>query len=46
MNVEFKLRDCPELNYTRDSRPYPQGEVMIRGPGIFLGYFKNGSLTA
>jgi long-chain acyl-CoA synthetase len=45
LNVEFKLRDVPELGYTRDSVPYPQGEVVMRGPGMFLGYFKNAALT-
>jgi long-chain acyl-CoA synthetase len=43
--VEFKLDDLEELGYTRSSKPYPAGEVCIRGPGVFLGYFKNKSLT-
>ncbi len=37
--------DVPELNYTKDCQPYPRGEVCLRGPSIFLGYFKNHSLT-
>ena len=46
LGIESKLRDVPDLNYTRDSKPYPQGEVMLRGPSIFVGYFKNPKLTA
>ena len=45
LGIEFKLRDVPELNYTRDSQPCPQGEVLLRGPSIFEGYFKNPELT-
>ena len=45
MGVEYKLEDLPELNYTRNSKPYPAGEICIRGPSIFRGYFKNKQLT-
>jgi long-chain acyl-CoA synthetase len=33
------------MGYTQDSRPYPKGEICIRGPSIFVGYFKNKKLT-
>lgn len=46
LGVEFMLRDVSELGYTRDSKPYPQGEVLLRGPSIFAGYFKNPTLTS
>jgi long-chain acyl-CoA synthetase len=46
LGVEFMLRDVKELNYTSDSKPFPQGEVLLRGPSIFVGYFKNPLLTA
>lgn len=46
IGVEYKLDDLPELDYTRDSLPLPAGEVCIRGPSIFKGYFRNPELTA
>lgn len=45
VGVEYKLDDLVEMNYTRNSKPYPAGEICIRGPAIFKGYFKNKQLT-
>jgi long-chain acyl-CoA synthetase len=45
VGVEFKLQDVDELGYNKDSKPYPKGEVCIRGPSVFVGYFKNKVLT-
>lgn len=44
--VEYKLLDIPEMNYTHkdkddQGRPMPRGEVLIRGPGVFKGYYKD-----
>jgi len=48
-NVKIKLRDIPEMNYYSAGTaedPTPKGEVMLWGPSIMKGYFKNPEKTA
>ena len=45
VGVELKLQSAPDLNYYVTDKPYPRGEVLIRGPSIFEGYFRNKELT-
>ncbi|CAD8084657.1 unnamed protein product [Paramecium sonneborni] len=57
-NTEFKLVDVPEMNYTskdvikifkgdkEEEQQIPRGEICLRGPGVFVGYYKDPQKTA
>lgn len=43
--VEYKLIDCPHLNYSVEDLPNPRGEICLRGSIISKGYYKNPEKT-
>lgn len=43
--IEIKLRDCPELGYTAQDKPFPRGELLSRGQTVFPGYLKDEAKT-
>lgn len=44
--TEACLASLPDMDYSVDDKPYPRGELLLRGPNVFREYFKNPEETA
>lgn len=40
-STEVCLLSVPDMDYTIDDKPYPRGELLIRGNNVFSEYYKN-----
>lgn len=44
--VEVCLASLPDMEYSVDDKPYPRGELLLRGNNMFEEYFKNPEETS
>ncbi|KAK6341041.1 hypothetical protein TWF696_009351 [Orbilia brochopaga] len=44
--LEFCLMDVPEMDYRSTDKPYPRGEILLRGTTRFREYYKSAEQTA
>ncbi|CAI5713068.1 unnamed protein product [Peronospora destructor] len=46
VRMQVCLEDVPEMGYTSKDKPRPRGEVLVKGPLLFAGYYKQPEQTA
>ena len=43
--MSLKLVDVPDMSYMTTDKPHPRGEIWLKGPCIFKGYYKDPKKT-
>jgi len=44
--MKMRLKDLPEMEYMVDDKPFPRGELCLKGIPIYQGYYKNPGKTS
>ncbi|KAL4947959.1 hypothetical protein BDW69DRAFT_177402 [Aspergillus filifer] len=44
--TEVCLLSLPDMEYSVEDKPFPRGELLLRGPNVFTGYLKNPEETS
>ena len=44
--MKMRIKSLPEMEYMVEDKPYPRGELLLKGTPIYHGYYKNPTKTS